>query len=102
MSDTSIPEDDMTADGVDAPITEDTETSEPAKDQRRYAFLSRHISTLRALRLSGILTIIFAIALYVFLGSIGGTFDMIAAHFSPRIVSRNSSDFYHLGLEQTD
>ena len=48
----------MTADGVDAPITEDTETSEPAKDQHRYAFLSRHISMLRALRLSGILTIL--------------------------------------------
>ena len=82
MSDTSIPEDDMTADGVDAPITEDTETSEPAKDQHRYAFLSRHISMLRALRLSGILTLFPAIA--------------------PRVVSRNSSDFYHLGLEQTD
>ena len=38
MSDTSIPEDDMATDGVDAPITEDTETSEPAKDQHRYAF----------------------------------------------------------------
>lgn len=74
MSDTSIPEDDMTADGVDAPITEDTETSEPAKDQHRYAFLSRHISMLRALRLSGILTIIFAIALYVFLGGSNNAF----------------------------
>jgi hypothetical protein len=65
MSDTSIPEDDMTADGVDAPITEDTETSEPAKDQRRYAFLSRHISALRALRLGGVFTVAAAIVLAI-------------------------------------
>ena len=74
MSDSSVPEDDMTADDVKAPTTDDGETPEPAKDQRRYAFLSRHISMLRALRLSGILTIIFAIALYVFLGGSNNAF----------------------------
>ena len=74
MSDSSVPEDDMTADDVKAPPTDDGETPEPAKDQRRYAFLSRHISMLRALRLSGILTIIFAIALYVFLGGSNNAF----------------------------
>lgn len=74
MSDSSVPEDDMTADDVRAPTTDDGETPEPAKDQRRYAFLSRHISMLRALRLSGILTIIFAIALYVFLGGSNNAF----------------------------
>jgi len=61
-------------DDVGTPATEDTKTSEPAKDQRRYAFLSRHISTLRNLRLSGILIIISAIALYVFLGFSDNTF----------------------------
>jgi len=74
MSDSSVPEDDMTADDVRAPTTDDGETPEPAKDQRRYAFLSRHISALRALRLSGILTILFAIALYVFLGGSNNAF----------------------------
>ena len=47
------------------PTTHDTETSEPAKDQRRYTFLSRHISTLRALRLGGAFTIITAIVLAI-------------------------------------
>ena len=46
------------------PTTHDTETSEPAKDQRRYTFLSRHVSTLRGLRFSGILTILSAIISY--------------------------------------
>ena len=49
-------------DGVETPATDDTAAPEPAKNQRRYAFLSRHISTLRDLRLSGILTIFSSIA----------------------------------------
>ena len=65
MPDTSIPEDDMASDGVDAPITEDTETLDSTKDQRRYAFLSRHISSLRALRLGGVFTVAAAIVLAI-------------------------------------
>lgn len=34
MSDSSVPEDDMTADDVRDPTTDDGETPEPAKDQR--------------------------------------------------------------------
>ena len=56
-------------DDVKIPTTDDTDTPEPAKNQRRYAFLSRHISTLRNLRLSGILTILSAI---ISLPSLGG------------------------------
>ena len=65
MSDTSIPEEDMASDGVDAPITEDTETLDSTKDQRRYTFLSQHISTLRALRLGGVFTVAAAIVLAI-------------------------------------
>ena len=82
MSDSSIPEDDTVTDDVSTPATEDTDTTEPAKDLRRYTFLSRHISALRALRLSGILTLFPAIALHIYSGSIGGNFDMLEEHFS--------------------
>ena len=58
--DTETPTDD-----VGTPATEDTKTSEPAKNQRRYTFLSRHISTLRALRLGGAFTIVTAIVLAI-------------------------------------
>jgi len=51
-------------DDADTPVTDDTATPEPAKNQRRYAFLSRHVSTLRGLRFSGILTILSAIISY--------------------------------------
>ena len=74
MSDTSIPEDDTVTDDVSAPITDDDETPEPAKDQRRYTFLSRHISMLRALRLSGILTILSATALFASLNGSNNIF----------------------------
>ena len=50
---------------VKTPVTDDTETPAPAKDQRRYTFLSRHISTLRALRLGGAFTIVTAIVLAI-------------------------------------
>ena len=65
MSDSSVPEDDMTADDVRAPTTDDGETPEPVKDQRRYAFLSRHISALRALRLGGLFTVLTAIVVAI-------------------------------------
>ena len=58
--DTETPTDD-----VETPVTDDTATPEPAKNQRRYTFLSRHISTLRALRLGGAFTIITAIVLAI-------------------------------------
>ena len=61
-------------DDADTPVTDDTATPEPAKNQRRYAFLSRHISTLRALRLSGILTIISAIISFPSLGGNNNAF----------------------------
>lgn len=82
MSDSSVPEDDAVTDDVSTPATEDTDTTEPAKDLRRYTFLSRHIMALRALRLSGILTLFPAIALHIYSGSIGGNFDMLEEHFS--------------------
>ncbi len=53
-----------------APVTDDTDTTAPAKNQRRYTFLSRHISTLRALRISGILAILSAIRLFAFLNGV--------------------------------
>jgi len=65
MSDSSIPEDDTVTDDVSTPATDDGETPEPVKDQRRYAFLSRHISTLRALRLGGLFTILAAIVVAI-------------------------------------
>ena len=65
MSDTSIPEDDTVTDDVSTPATDDGETPEPVKDQRRYAFLSRHISALRALRFGGVFTVLTAIVLAI-------------------------------------
>ena len=65
MSDTSIPEDDKVTDDVSTPATDDGETPEPVKDQRRYAFLSRHISALRALRLGGVFTVLTVIVLAI-------------------------------------
>ena len=65
MSDTSIPEDDKVTDDVSTPATDDGETPEPVKDQRRYAFLSRHISALRALRLGGLFTVLTAIVVAI-------------------------------------
>ncbi len=65
MSDTSIPEDDTVTDDVSAPTTDDGETPEPAKDLRRYAFLSRHISALRALRFGGVFTVAAAIVVAI-------------------------------------
>ena len=65
MSDTSIPEDDTVTDDVSTPATDDGETPEPVKDQRRYTFLSRHISTLRALRFGGVFTVLTAIVLAI-------------------------------------
>ena len=67
--DTETPTDD-----VETPITKDIKTPEPAKNQRRYTFLSRHISMLRALRFSGILTIFSPIAVFAFLGFSDNTF----------------------------
>ena len=64
MSDTSIPEDDTVTDDVSTPATEDTDTTEPATD-RKFAFLSRHISALRALRLGGVFTVLAAIVLAI-------------------------------------
>ena len=64
MSDTSIPEDDTVTDDVSTPATEDTDTTEPATD-RKFAFLSRHTSTLRALRLGGVFTVLAAIVLAI-------------------------------------
>ena len=60
-------------DDAETPATEDGETSKPTTD-RKFAFLSRHITALRTLRFSGILTIFSAIALYVFLGFSDNTF----------------------------
>ena len=64
MSDSSVPEDDAVTDDVSTPATEDTETTEPATD-RKFAFLSRHTSTLRALRLGGVFTVLAAIVLAI-------------------------------------
>ena len=60
-------------DDAETPTPEDSENSKPTTD-RKFAFLSRHITALRALRFSGILTIFSAIALYVFLGFSDNTF----------------------------
>ena len=67
IHETETPTDDGTTSTTD-------DTTEPEKNQRRYTFLSRHISTLRALRLSGILTIISAIILYAALGGSNNAF----------------------------
>ena len=67
---------------TETPNTEEAKTLKSAENQHRYTFLSRHISTLRALRLSGILTLFPAIALYIYSGSIGGNFDILKEHFS--------------------
>ena len=64
MSDSSVPEDDTVTDDVSTPATEDTDTAEPATD-RKFAFLSRHISALRALRLGGVFTVLAAIVLAI-------------------------------------
>lgn len=64
MSDTSVPEDNTATDDVSAPTTDDAETPEPATDQK-FAFLSRHISALRALRLGGVFTVAAAIVLAI-------------------------------------
>lgn len=64
MSDSSVPEDDTVTDDVSTPATEDTDTTEPATD-RKFAFLSRHTSTLRALRLGGVFTVLAAIVLAI-------------------------------------
>ena len=64
MSDSSVPEDDAVTDDVSAPTTDDAETPEPATD-RKFAFLSRHISALRALRLGGVFTVLTAIVLAI-------------------------------------
>ena len=61
-------------DDVETPATEDTETLDSTKNQRRYTFLSRHISTLRDLRLSGILTIFSSIAVFAFPGGSTNSF----------------------------
>ena len=68
--DTETPTDD-----VNTPATDDTDPPEPAKNQRRYTFLSRHISTLRALRISGILAILSAIILFAFLNGSSNASD---------------------------
>lgn len=68
-------------DHVETPATEDGETSKPTTD-RKFAFLSRHITALRALRLSGIITLFPAIALHIYSGSIGDNFDILKEHFS--------------------
>ena len=64
MSDSSVPEDDTVTDDVSTPATEDTDTAEPATD-RKFAFLSRHISALRALRLGGVFAVLTAIVLAI-------------------------------------
>ena len=64
MSDSSVPEDDTVTDDVSTPATEDTDTTEPATD-RKFTFLSRHISTLRALRLGGVFTVLAAIVVAI-------------------------------------
>ncbi len=74
MSDSSVPEDDTVTDDVSTPVTEDTDTAEPATD-RKFTFLSRHISTLRALRLSGILAILSAIILFASLNGSSNASD---------------------------
>ena len=68
-------------DGVETPATEDAEVSEPATD-RKFTFLSRHISALRALRFSGIFTILSAIILCMAMGIISGNFDTPKGFFS--------------------
>ena len=68
-------------DDAETPPPEDSENSKPTTD-RKFAFLSRHITALRALRLSGILTLFPAIALYIYSGSIGDDFDILKEHFS--------------------
>ena len=60
-------------DDAETPAPEDAKTSEPAPDQK-FTFLSRHITALRALRLSGILTIFSAIILCMSMGIISGKF----------------------------
>ena len=67
-------------DDVEAPTTDGT--NEPAKNQRRYTFLSQHVSMLRALRLSGILTILSAIILCMAMGIISGNFGTPKGFFS--------------------
>ena len=67
-------------DDVEAPTTDGT--NEPAKNQRRYTFLSQHVSMLRALRLSGILTILSAIMLCMTMGIISGNFGTPKGFFS--------------------
>ena len=52
-------------DDAETSTREDTKTPEPTKNQRRYAFLSRHISALRALRLGGLFTILAAIVVAI-------------------------------------
>ena len=61
-------------DDAETPVAEDIKTPEPAKNQRRYTFLSQHVSMLRALRFSGILTIFSPIAVFAFLGFSDNTF----------------------------
>ena len=74
MSDSSVPEDDTVTDDVSTPTTEDTDTTEPETD-RKFTFLSRHISALRALRLSGILAILSAIILFASLNGSSNASD---------------------------
>ena len=50
MSDTPIPQDDTPTDDADAPATDDSKTPAPAGN-RRFTFLSQHISALRNLAL---------------------------------------------------
>ena len=64
MSDSSVPEDDTVTDDVSTPTTEDTDTTEPETD-RKFTFLSRHISALRALRLGGVFTVLAAIVVAI-------------------------------------
>lgn len=64
MSDSSVPEDDAVTDDVSTPTTEDTDTTEPETD-RKFTFLSRHISALRALRLGGVFTVLAAIVVAI-------------------------------------
>ena len=60
-------------DDAETPTPEDSENSKPTTD-RKFAFLSRHITALRALRFSGILTIFSPIAVFAFLGFSDNTF----------------------------
>ena len=66
--DTETPTDD-----VNTQATDETDTTEPATGQK-FTFLSRHISALRALRLSGILTILSATALFASLNGSNNIF----------------------------